>query len=155
MIDPDWLPQSTRHPRGPGRPNQTDLRRSISNLYYSLIHEVCRQKADLHIGASARTRNSERYRLIYRSVDHRQAKTVFADLAKKGSPGSVAATLGQVFVDLQDARHGADYDPHARFFSAQVEAFALDVAWALPAIRASFPEKKVTLTKLIAHGGRR
>lgn len=155
MIDPDWLLRSARDPRGPGRPNQTDLRRSIFNLYYSLFHEVCRQTADLHVGASAAVRGSQRYRLIYRSIDHRQAKSVFADLAKYGSPGSVAATLGQVFVDLQDARHEADYDPHARYFRAQVEAFALDVAWALPAIRASFPEKKVTLTRLIARGARR
>ena len=150
MLDPDWLLESARAKSKPGRPNQTMLKRSISNLYYALFHEFCRQVANLHVGSAPATQRTERYALIYRSLDHGRMKNYFSGTSKSRSVSARVTTLAQIFIDLLDARHKADYDPRAGFSRAELRTMAQRAEWALAALRETFPEKELLLTKLIA-----
>ncbi len=150
MLDPDWLLDSARAKPRPGRPNQTMLKRSISNLYYALFHEFCRQVANLHVGSAPATQRGERYALVYRSLDHGRMKNHFSAISKGRNASTKFQALAQIFIDLQDARHKADYDPRAIFSSAELRTMVQRVEWALAALREAFPEKELLLTKLIA-----
>ena len=67
------------------------------------------------------------YSLVYRSIDHRDVKSLCDDLSKSTIPAKYqpyvpAAGFDQGLVDfatalaeLQENRHAADYDPTARF----------------------------------------
>lgn len=153
MIDSDWLVETVRRSLRelpPGRPHQTMLRRAISNLYYALFHEICRQTADLHVGSSPNARKSDRYALIYRLPDHSRMKTVFKTVQNSASSSLDARRVAAVFIDLQEARHRADYDPRARFRRAEVEFSWVDVELALHSLRRAFADKDIILTRLIA-----
>jgi hypothetical protein len=150
MLDPDWLLESARLKPRPGRPNQTMLKRAISNLYYALFHEFCRQVANLHVGSTPATRRSERYVLIYRSLDHGRMKSHLSAILRNKGAAAPIPTLAQSFIDLQDARHKADYDPRAIFSNAELRLLVQRVEWALTTLREAFPEKELLLTKLIA-----
>lgn len=153
MIDSDWLLESARqvvNEPARGRPHQTMLRRAVSNLYYALFHEVCKQAADLHVGATPATRRSERYALVYRMPEHGRMKSLLRTMQAQTSASAHAQHVASVFVNLQEARHLADYDPRARFRRAEVAFFATDVDLALTALRESFPDKEILLTRVIA-----
>ena len=113
--------------RSSRRPRQADLKRAVSTAYYAVFHELCRTVADLMIGTSGSDRSLPAWRQAYRSVDHSFAKsqcrkrTVMAKFPKD------IEDFGNLFVDLQDDRHRADYDPAAIFTLSDVEG-AIDAA---------------------------
>lgn len=107
-----------------GAPRQADLRRAISSAYYGLFHAVVTEAADDFVGISHR--QTPRYSLVYRSVDHRWLRTLCEDIAKPTLPiryrnyqptggfGPDLAAFSAALVDLQEKRHLADYDPQLR-----------------------------------------
>ncbi len=154
MIDSDWLvgeAETWLAAREPGQPRQTKLKRIVSDLYYALFHALCRQVADLHVGATAVIRSSKRYALMYRALDHSRIKKVMQDVAKVGDASEEAVLVAATFIALQEARHKADYDPHARFRLSQVKAFASDTRRAISVLGHGFTEKELLLTRLIAN----
>ena len=127
VLNPDHLLEQADRlitPLAGGAPRQADLRRAISNAYYGLFHAVVTEAADDFVGASHR--QTPRYSLIYRSVDHRWLRTLCEDIAKHTLPrkydnyqppggfGPDLTAFATALVDLQEKRHLADYDPLLR-----------------------------------------
>lgn len=92
-----------------GRPRQASLRRAISTAYYAVFHSVAQCCADTFVGWK---KPYDLYSPIYRSVDHARAKKVFKEFTRGDNAG--LASIGHVFVELQEQRHIADYDPEPR-----------------------------------------
>jgi uncharacterized protein (UPF0332 family) len=99
-----------------GAPPQARLRRAISTAYYALFHRLVAGATDLLIGQNAR--NSKRYLVVYRSFEHRR----MADTCRQVLNGSLRTEsnvlfdagiqgCAAAFVELQENRHEADYDP--------------------------------------------
>jgi hypothetical protein len=126
VVNPDHLlSQADRLIAPPaGAPRQADVRRAISSAYYALFHAVATEVADEFAGRSQR--QTPRYALVYRSVDHRALRTICEDVVKstlpakylkyvrRGGFGPNLKALASAVVDLQEKRHAADYDPLLR-----------------------------------------
>jgi hypothetical protein len=108
-----------------GAPRQADLRRAISTAYYGLFHRLLTAAADTFVGVTKRT--TAEYGRVYRSIDHRALRELCQDLRKPALParygphvppkglGKNIAAMATAFLEMQDKRHAADYDPLARF----------------------------------------
>lgn len=122
MIDPNQLldvaAELARTPHR-GAPRQANLRRSVSTAYYALFHCMVGAATDLLAGVNAR--GTRRHLAIYRSFEHGR----MADVCQKVSKGNICneadvrfnigiQECAAAFVELQEARHVADYDPNVR-----------------------------------------
>ena len=116
---------ATKEPR---RPSQASLRRGVSAAYYALFHLLVDEAVQRMIAAS---RHSLRD-CLRRAFAHGTMNTVAQMFAKnsvspKLSPGLSGHPLqpklikvAEAFVDLQQARHDADYDMSQRFLRRDV-----------------------------------
>jgi uncharacterized protein (UPF0332 family) len=102
-----------------GAPQQARLRKGISAAYYALFHRLVAGATDLLVGANAR--GSQRYSIVYRSFEHRR----MAEVCRQVHSGRARAEDGDIFdarirecanafVELQENRHEADYEPSRR-----------------------------------------
>ena len=102
-----------------GRPRSTDLRRAVSAAYYALFHTLTAAAA-AQLNAHPGIR-----RLLVRQYAHAQMRDVARQFAN-GSGGVAAQAVrffgaipaelrdvAKAFLELQTARHAADYDPRA------------------------------------------
>ena len=126
-INPEDLFEQAGHlakaPRA-GPPKQVNVRRAISAAYYGLFHFVLTAAADQFVGVTKRA-TSEYWR-VYRSVDHRALRELCEDIKKSKLPakyvqhipksgiGPNIPKFAAAFVELQEKRHSADYDPSIR-----------------------------------------
>lgn len=93
---------------GRGRPRQAYLRRSLSTTYYALFHALAKLCADELIGITKA--NSEPWVRVYRALDHGFAKNaLIQNIVQELDPA--AKIFADTFIDLQEKRHTADYDP--------------------------------------------
>ena len=118
--------------REPRRPRQASLRRGVSTSYYALFHLLVNEASRLLVSGPDRT---ELRHCLRRAFGHSNMKTVARQFAQKSpSPKLVPGLNGVLlqpelcrvaasFVDLQQARHEADYDTSRRF--TRQEALAL------------------------------
>ena len=91
------------------RPKQANLRRAVSSAYYALFH--------LLVSEGVSYWKIERQRSAFaRSFEHRKMKGV----CKSKYPNADLQAVADAFVELQQARHFADYD-YAKAFT-RVEA---------------------------------
>ena len=108
-----------------GARRQADLRRAISTAYYAVFHAIVIEAADDFVGATQR--QTGRYALVYRSIDHRSLRTLCEDIRKPTLPakyskyrpptgefGHDLTAVAAAVADLQEKRHLADYDPSFR-----------------------------------------
>jgi hypothetical protein len=140
-LNPDHLLEQAEHliERGTagGEPRAVDLRRAISAAYYAVFHDVLAAAADEFVGPA--DRGTPRYTLVYRSIDHRVLSRLCAEV-KKSKPSAQyqgyapatgftreARSFAGYVVELQEKRHSADYDPAARFTTADGQ-FAITTA---------------------------
>lgn len=121
-LSADLLQQSrsilTQEPK---RPKQASLRRAVSTAYYALFHLLVEDAALAMFGGNDAT--GLRY-VVRRAYDHgtmKQAARGFAagqpaavwhPVGLRPSPGLVL--VAKALVELQEARHLADYDPGYR-----------------------------------------
>lgn len=91
--------------RGSGRPRRASLNRAVSTAYYALFHALAELCAKEFVG---NYQPWEPFRLLYRSLDHRDARKVFERGAHASAP---VRAVGRTFVQLQSERNKADYDP--------------------------------------------
>jgi uncharacterized protein (UPF0332 family) len=109
-----------------GRPQQVNLRRACSSTYYALFHTLCTTCARLLVGPQ-KTRRAWCH--VYRSVDHRVARESCARTEFIQRFPNAVQDFASVFVQMQIARHTADYDPDAQFrrssVAADIEAVAV------------------------------
>ena len=66
-----------------GPPRQVDVRRAISSAYYAVFHAILIAAADEIVGAVHRV--TANYAVVYRSIDHRQLRTI-CDIARAKVP---------------------------------------------------------------------
>ena len=118
--------------REPRRPRQASLRRAISSAYYALFHMLASDATTLLPNQPAGLRQQAR-----RVLSHSDMKSV----CRQFSTGNIAnltaetarlvvrhveaeiSAVAKAFVDLQEARHRADYDLASPF--ARLEAVSL------------------------------
>ena len=90
---------------GAAQPTQADLRRAISTAYYALFHCLAAAAADLLTGSD----RSPEWHQVYRALEHGKAKRACRQQrALRAFPMEIRR-FAEMFVDLQEARHEADY----------------------------------------------
>ena len=113
MIDPEELidtchklvPQSADPP-----PSQADLRRAVSIAYYAVFHTLAASNAELIAGQPQSSMSAYAWERVYRRLDHGRARNnLRAVLNLLSQTGEYFA---RTFIDLQDLRQEADYDPN-------------------------------------------
>lgn len=119
----------------PLKPRQADLRRAVSTAYYALFHVLARNGADLLIGAGA-GRSGEGWARVYRALDHGFAKNACRELRNLSFPAGIVNCANE-FVELQEARHKADYDPRAKLMRAEVLEWVKRAEAAIAGLQAS------------------
>lgn len=96
----------------PNKPRQAELKRAISTAYYALFHTLAQDAADRLIG-TGKGRSNEAWAQVYRALQHGLAKEACQRTSNLGFPSPIIE-CADAFVDLQEARHAADYDPDKR-----------------------------------------
>ncbi len=96
----------------PGKPRQAELRRAVSTAYYALFHALANDAADLLVG-TGKSRATRAWQQTYRALDHGFAKTACSQARALGFQEPIV-TCARNFIDLQQRRHSADYDPQHR-----------------------------------------
>lgn len=108
----------------PGHPSDTELRRAVSCVYYALFHTLCRSCADALAGQNPTgILAREKWTQVYRGLDHGPAKSRCNNNQETGKFVPEIRKFAEVFVDLQQHRHEADYNPDAVFNQSQVQQF--------------------------------
>ncbi len=98
--------------------NEANVRRAVSSAYYALFHLLIRD-------AVVNWKHADQHSRLARAFDHKRMKDASTALLKQlgGTQNQVEttadaerasrfrlSTVAQAFVDLQQARHKADYD---------------------------------------------
>lgn len=124
VLNPDHLVEQADRlttPSGVGAPRQADLRRAISTAYYGVFHAVATEAADDLVGKTQR--DTPRYALVYRGIDHGRLRVICEDIVKPTPPikytrylpsggfGPDLIAVPTAIGELQERRHSADYDP--------------------------------------------
>lgn len=114
----------------PKRPKQASLRRAISAAYYSLFHLLAEAAASAMLGG---VDAADLRAIMRRAFQHTSMKKAAQGIGARNpaepwksllpTPSSQLQLVARTFVDLQQARHEADYDPARRF--ARTEAVDL------------------------------
>jgi uncharacterized protein (UPF0332 family) len=86
--------------RDPTRPKQANLRRAVSTAYYALFHLLISEAVNYWRLKRQRTQ-------LARSFDHRKMKGACHSCRSQNAD---LKAIAEAFVDLQSARHLADYD---------------------------------------------
>ena len=105
---------------GGKKPRQSDLKRSVSTVYYALFHTLCRQCADCLIGTKGSDRSNPAWRQAYRAVAHGHAKGCCENQKIMKTFPKEIEDFGNAFVTAQIKRHSADYDPAYRVIRSEV-----------------------------------
>lgn len=125
ILNPDHLLEQAeyllqaRDSRGLVR--QANRRRAISTAYYAVFHFTLTAAADEVVGNARR--NTPRYALVYRSVDHKALEVLckvagsaqlserYAKYAPQNGFGANIREFASLVVQLKEKRNSADYDP--------------------------------------------
>ena len=108
-----------------GQPVPAAIRRAISDAYYATFHALTASNADALTGVPYDQLTSDAWVRIYRGLDHNQARAQLQQ-NRAGLSASVQV-FADLFRDLQNERHNADYNPRA-IFTAQTAATWLNKA---------------------------
>ncbi|AVL53981.1 hypothetical protein CEP88_16160 [Roseobacter denitrificans] len=95
------------------RPNQANLRRCISTCYYAVFHALAKTAADSLVGATKSRRPNKAWVEVYRGLGHGACKDACKKAGQVSFPQEVH-DFADAFIQLQEARHRADYDPMYR-----------------------------------------
>ncbi len=118
---------------GPGRPRQVYLRRSVSAAYYAVFHLLMHEATQVLQLPNVPERRRWR-RVLGRRLDHAEMRKAASGIAASNvrGIGPVASPpdlqlVAEAFVDLQGARHRADYDLNDPLTKEEAEGY-IDVA---------------------------
>ena len=118
------------------RPPQANLRRSISTCYYAVFHELAKVCADSLVGATKSKRPNKAWVEVYRGLVHGPCKQA-CERAKNIAFPQEIHDFADAFLQLQDARHLADYDPSERFNKEQARFYIALAERAIMALRST------------------
>lgn len=117
--------------RTPNDWQQAHFRRAISTAYYAMFHALLQNNADMLYGRETSQPRSLGWTAIYRSLAHARAKSKMTPRNLTGFPDAIN-DFASTFLDLQQQREDADYNPNAIFtYSDTVNAInraASDIA---------------------------
>lgn len=163
VLNPEHLlEQADRLVEAPpaGPPRQVDVRRAISAAYYAVFHHVAAAAADEVIGKTLR--QTSRYALVYRSIDHRVLRELCDGVRKSTLPARLAPHAPEAgfgknipefaagLIELQDKRHEADYDPSGLVRTADALAAVRTARSAIQRFeKASLKRRKAFLALLL------
>ncbi len=124
-VNPHDLVQTARRlaESGAPQPTQADLRRAVSTAYYALFHCLAGTAADLLTGAS----RGKEWHQVYRALEHGKARSACRQQGVIRTFPMEIYSFAEALVDLQDARHQADYSLEGRY-SRQEVLVIIDVA---------------------------
>ena len=105
---------------GMGRPRQAELRRAVSAAYYALFHALALSCATTLVGSAPRVRGQLAWRRAYRALEHGHARAQCENRSGMVTFPTDLQVLGRQFVDTQQQRHRADYDPLVSFSRSEV-----------------------------------
>lgn len=145
--------------REPRRPRQASLRRAVSAAYYALFHLLVYDATRMLVSG---TSLDDLRTLVARAFAHVEMSEACRAFAATRLPPAVDATLpvpvpedlrtvARAFVDLQEARHEADYDLAQRFSRNEAAVLVAQAEQAFEAwqrIRGA-PAGKVFLASLL------
>ncbi len=107
---------------GNGNPRQSNLRRATSTAYYALFHTLAKSCADLMIGGPGATKSKPAWQQVYRALDHRAIKSACQNKDIITQFPQQIQDFANMFVQMQEKRHRADYDPHEKSYKSTVTA---------------------------------
>lgn len=90
------------------RPRQANLRRACSSTYYALFHTLCQCCADAMVSDKT-TRRA--WVQAYRCLNHGHAKKQIQRTSVMNQFPNEIQDFANMFVQMQEKRHRADYDP--------------------------------------------
>ena len=93
------------------QPASGAIRRAISTAYYAAFHAIAASNADALIDPAHDQLTAEAWIRIYRGLDHNHAKTQLQ--RNRALLSADAQIFADLFRDLQNERHNADYNPRA------------------------------------------
>ena len=106
--------RATLTPQPPAtQPNPGAARRAVSTAYYAAFHALTTSNADVLIGTPADPLTTDAWIRIYRRLDHGHAREQLGQ--NRHNFSAQARTFADLFLDLQNERHNADYNPVATF----------------------------------------
>lgn len=132
----------------PHKPRQADLRCAVSAAYYALFHCLMRTCADSFIGTTGAQRSDSAWRQVYRALDHGSCKKRCAQVDKFGFPQPIL-DFANVFIEMQDKRHRADYDPSPSLIRGEVMADIEDCENAIERLEGSQRRDKRAFAALV------
>ena len=108
--------------RTPDDWQQAHFRRAISTAYYAMFHALLQNNADMLYGQETSQPRSPGWTAIYRALTHTRARSKMAPRNVSEFPDAIA-DFAATFIDLQQQREDADYNPNAIFtYSGTVNA---------------------------------
>ncbi len=142
VVD-DLISRARSSLSGTKRPKSIFLRRAVSDAYYSLFHALAFLCADTLVGVTKRSDAS--WRRVYRSLEHGIAKTELQRKEVRSLDAGIKL-IASAFLQLQEERHYADYDPVTRLRRrADVEQLIRIAEAANAEVKALSEELKVEL----------
>lgn len=91
-------------------PTQSQIRRSISTSYYAVFHALARMCANCLIGRESETRSTNAWVEVYRGLEHGKCKKACESAKNIQFPDAIK-NFAETFIQLQEARCQADYNP--------------------------------------------
>ena len=98
-------------------PTDEHIRGAVREAYYAMFHALATSNADVLIGAPTDAATENAWIRVYRGLDHGTARRELQRHRPEFSAG--AQRFSNVFQEMQDRRHSADYDPTVRFTNQQ------------------------------------
>lgn len=140
-------------------PSDAQCRRAVSTAYYALFHAILGAAATRFMGSGQEERPG--YGLLYRGFQHGRMRRVCQDLTASPLRPALQRQLGRsdagaemrqvalAFIQLQDARHAADYDPAAAFSPVNAESRLLQAELAIATFARVPPEEQADILALM------
>ena len=97
------------------KPSQAALRRALSTVYCALFHTLAKSGADLLAGVTGASRSRPAWRQTYRALEHGRVRSACRKVGTMKKFPSAIQKFGDFFIEMQEIRHSADYDPYAEF----------------------------------------
>ena len=116
------------------RPRQADLRRAISTAYYAAFHGLAEVAASRLVGTSTASQKTAAWTRVYRALNHQAIKKA-CGFKEVQNYSEDLATFINLFPELQELRHQADYDPNVRYKHGEVLSAVNDADVALAGLR--------------------
>ena len=124
-----------------GIPSEANLRRAVSSTYYAAFHALSQSCADTLVGPYSADSTREHWVTAYRTLEHRQVRNRFNNQGRMANFPDQIRAFAIRFIELQDLRHRADYDPEATFEPDEVLQLLGDARFAIDGFSAA-PERE-------------